>query len=93
MNYGEEENTKDDSKKEHTSEGLAVYNMMRSPDGRTFAWDWLQSCGVFENIFNKDAIEHAYNAGKRAAGLDMDRKIRDNQPVYYLKMLEENQNG
>lgn len=86
-----EDEKKKDSKA--NPDTLAVRNMMRTEGGRSYIWNHLQSCGVFENIFNIDPIQHAFNAGLREAGLRLERDIKAYEPLYYIKMIEENNNG
>ncbi len=75
------------------SETLAVSNIMRNEDGRSFIWSQLQSCSVFESMFDRDPIKHSFNAGMREAGLRLDRIVRSAEPAYYVKMIEENIDG
>lgn len=72
---------------------LAIHNLMRTADGRDYVWQYLQSCGVFETIYTSDPMSHAFNAGKREAGLMLKRDIESNEPAYYVKMIEENIDG
>ena len=82
-----------DSKKGHDYESLTVFNIMRSEDGRKFMWEHLQSCGVFENIFDKDTNQHSFNAGQRAAGLKLECKLKEFEVGFYVKMIKENLDG
>ena len=75
------------------AENLAISNIMRNEDGRGFIWSQLQACSVFESMFDNDPIQHAYNAGMREAGLRLDRLIKEAEPSYYVKMIEENIDG
>lgn len=72
---------------------LAVFNMMKNEDCREFIWSHLQSCGVFESIFDDNPVKHGYNSGSRDAGLMLARSLKEYAPGYYLKMIEENING
>jgi len=83
----------EDDKKGHDHESLAIQNIMRNADCRAFMWDHLQSCGVFENMFDKDPIQHSYNAGRRVAGLTLERKLKEHEPHYYVEMIKENLDG
>jgi hypothetical protein len=74
-------------------ESLVIQNVMKNEDGRSFIWGQLQSCGVFESIFDRDPIKHGYNAGLREGGLQLDRKVREAAPEQYVKMMQENING
>jgi hypothetical protein len=80
-------------KKKQDLESLAVQNFMKFEAGRDFMWKHLQLCGVFENIFDTDTIKHAYNAGKRQAGLQLDSDLKEYAPASYMKMIEENLDG
>ncbi len=81
------------NKAAHTSESLAVQNMMTTEHGRNWIYKHLQDCGVFENIFDMDTHQHAYSAGKRQAGLQIESDLKSHAPVYYLKMIEEHIDG
>jgi len=81
----------DDKKKPNANpDAIAILNMMRTFDGRMYIWNHLQSIGVFENIFDINPIQTAYNSGMREAGLRLERDIKEHEPVYYIKMIEEN---
>ncbi|MCK4710392.1 MAG: hypothetical protein KAU21_17385 [Gammaproteobacteria bacterium] len=72
---------------------LAVQNIMRTADGRDWIWGYLQSCHVFDSIFDADPVKHGYNAGKRSAGLNLERDLKEHAPDDYMKMMKENFNG
>ena len=80
-------------KNKASSADLAVQNIMQHEWGRTFIWEQLQSTGVFESIFDNDAIKHAYNSGMRDSGLRLNRLIKEATPDYYIKMVKENIDG
>ena len=92
-NFYEDDEDSKKSKKPHDYEALAVSNIMKNEDCRKFMWDNLQSCGVFTNMFDKDSAQHAYNAGLRAAGLQLETKLKEHEPFYYMKMIKENIDG
>lgn len=94
-NEQNEQDEQDDkrSNEQKDIDPLVINNMMKNVDSRKFIWNHLQYCGVFENIFNIDPIQHSYNAGLREAGLILKRKIQEFEPRYYVKMIEENING
>ena len=79
--------------KKQSHEDLAVNNIMRNADGRAFMFEHLQSCGVFESIFNENPYRHSYASGMRDAGLRLERKLKEAELSYYLKMVEENTHG
>lgn len=88
-NFYDEDGSKNKNKK-HNVESLAISNIMRNEDSRNFIWKHLQSAGVFESTFNKDPIQHAFNAGLRESGLQLERDIKAATPGDYLKMIKEN---
>ena len=71
-------------------EELAVQNIMKNEGMREYRWKQLQDAGVFNNIFETDPIKHAYNAGKRQAGLQIETDLKQYAPDLYLKMIKEN---
>ena len=83
----------DEEKRSLAAESLTIESLMRTEHGRSWMWKRLQSCGVFETMFDRDPIKIAYNAGRRDAGLELDREIRESAPGYYVKMIEENIDG
>ena len=83
----EEEKT---PKKRQNTDELVVQNIMRTEEGRRYLWEYLQSCGVFANIFAIDTHQHAYNAGMREVGMRLHDDLRDYAPDLYLTMIKEN---
>ena len=77
-------------KQKHTSEELAIQNIMRTEGGRDFIWDQLQSCGTFESMFDINPNQLSYNAGLRDAGVRLNRLVKEAAPEHYLKMINEN---
>lgn len=77
-------------KESREMELLTIRNLMKTENGRTFMWRCLQDCGTFESMFNTDAIQHAYNAGKRSHGLWLEQELKDSATDDYYKMLKEN---
>jgi hypothetical protein len=87
-----DDDTQEKSKQKHTSEELAVQNIMRTEGGRNFIWGQLQSCGTFESIFDINSAQSSYNSGMRDAGLRLNRVVKEAAPEYYIKMIQENLN-
>lgn len=75
---------------ERELELLTIRNIMRTESGRAFMWRCLQNCCTFENIFSKEAAQHAYNAGLRSHGIWLDGELREAAADDYYKMLKEN---
>lgn len=84
--------SKDEHSKARELELLSISNIMKTENGRSFMWRCLQDCCTFENIFNKDTIQHAYQAGMRKHGLWLDAELREAATDDYYKMLKENRN-
>lgn len=83
----------DDKKKNNDPDVLASVNIMKNEEGRGFIYRHLQSCGVFESIFNIDPLQHSYNSGMRDGGLTLNRKVKESAPENYIKMITENIDG
>ena len=86
----DDDNKLDHSKNKRNAESLAIENIMRTEDGRSFIWGQLESCGTFESDFNKDPVQTGYNCGLRDAGLRLQRVVKEAAPDFYLKMMREN---
>lgn len=82
---------KKESKISPNYNALAVENIMRSADGRMYMYEKLQEFLVFDSTFDHDPIQHAFNAGLRAAGLSFERDLKEYAFDFYTKMLKENQ--
>lgn len=88
--FDEENEGAKKQQKSRELELLTIRNVMKSESGRAFMWRCLQNCCTFENIFSKDAVQHAHNAGLRSHGLWLDEELRDAATDDYYKMLKEN---
>jgi len=88
-----DDNNQEKDKQKHTSEELAIQNIMRTEGGRDFIWGQLQFCGTFESIFDINSAQSSYNSGMRDAGVQLNRVVKEAAPEYYLKMIKENING
>ena len=71
------------------AELLAIQNLMRTEEGRSFMYNQLQYCKVFANTFDEDTNKHSYNAGLRVGGLHLESELKEAAPGEYLKMIEE----
>lgn len=71
---------------------LTIRELMKTENGRNFMYRCLQKCCTFENIFNADPINHAYNAGAREHGLWLERELKEAAPEDYIVMLQEHIN-
>ncbi len=85
----------EEQKKGNDSRGLellTIENTMKTEEGRKFMMNLLHYCGVSETMFDKDPVQHAYNAGTRSVGVHLQRELKEVSPHYYLKMIEEDIN-
>jgi len=63
--------------------------MMRSPQARSFIYQYLNSVNAFVDTFNPDPYIHARTAGMRAAGLVMTQMLKEYAPEEYNLMIRE----
>ena len=70
-------------------ERVEINGIMQKEGGRNVIRRYLEMCGVFSDPFTSDPIQHAYDAGRRAAGLSLANMIQDNCPELYAKLLKE----
>ncbi len=79
--------------KEREVELLAMRNLMKHESGRDFMWRCLKKSCIFDNIFDKDPLTHAYRAGAREQGLWLERELKEAAIDEYLMMIKEHSNG
>lgn len=65
-------------------------SIMSTEGGRNVIRRHLNSTGVFTSTWNDDSHKHAYNAGKRQAGLTLVAELQEACPDKYSLLLEEN---
>ncbi len=58
--------------------------------GRNFIWRLLEQCGVYKTSHTGEALETAFNEGKRQMGLWALEEIFDASPHTYALMQKEN---
>lgn len=75
--------------KEQVAESLVISSMMQHQDIRKFLHEYISGCGVYETAFNNDPYQHSFNAGMRAAGLRLERELKENAPGDYIRMIKE----
>ena len=68
---------------------LDLKDIMRHEHGRRFIWTVLQDTKVFENGFSSDPYVHAYTAGLRQYGVDLNKELISEMPAFYDMMLQE----
>lgn len=71
-------------------EKLAYERIMSREEGRFLMWDWMTSCGVFDNQFSPDPHVNAFNSGVRSMGLKVQSDLMEHTRDMYYKMIEEN---
>lgn len=73
------------------SKERVLQSLMGNSDGRHFVYSYLSMLGVYGNIFSKDHIIHAYDSGRRSAGLDLERDLKKACFNNYQLMIKENE--
>src|ERR1700761_5147386 len=66
-----------------------VRNIMSTTQGRQWMWDKLAEPQVFSSTFNGDALQSAFNEGRRAQGLSMLAEIMLACPDQYITAQKE----
>lgn len=65
--------------------------IMQSPDGRAWLWDFLSKCGLFAVNFSGHANRDAFDNGMRNAGMPVFADVQRHCMNEYLLMVKENQ--
>lgn len=63
--------------------------MMRSKSSRSFLYRYMSDIGTFVDTFNPDPYIHARYSGQRAAGLQLQEKLKQYAPEEYKQMIKE----
>lgn len=63
---------------------------MGTEQGRSWFYDILNRCHIFNRSFDPDPYIHAYKAGEVNVGLMLLSDIQDAAPENYIKMVSEN---
>jgi len=82
-----------EAKQRALSNDTALLNLMSTPTGRQWVYDFLAYCGVFQTPFSTDPGLMAFNVGKGDAGRKLLSDVVRVDAQGYLKMLEEQSNG
>ncbi len=65
--------------------------ILSTPAGREWAWQFLQECHVFEtHISMTGAREHGFWEGRREVGLSLMRRLAATSPDNFARLLAEN---
>jgi hypothetical protein len=80
------------AKARQAQDDSVVQVLMGSVAGRAWAHDVLEDCGVFRTTFTGEALQSAFNEGKRNVGLRLLSSIMQACPQAYVQMMGE-QNG
>lgn len=67
-----------------------ITGIMKTEGGRAFLARHLRTMGYVTDIFDKDPIQHAYNAGRRSAALSIVNDIKSAAPGEFQLLLKEN---
>lgn len=63
--------------------------LMDDQRGRRIVWRQLSAAGVFTSSFNPDAMQMAFNEGRRNGGLELLAQIHALCPDHYTTMMKE----
>lgn len=77
------------------SENIAIVEIagiMKLASGRNVMRRVLEVCGTYSSTFDPDSHRHAYNAGRRAAGLSIEAMLRDAAPGEFQALMREMNN-
>lgn len=78
------------------SENVAIVEIagiMKLASGRNVLRRILEVCGTHGSTFDPDPHKHAYNAGRRAAGLSIEAMLKDAAPGEFETLIREMNNG
>jgi hypothetical protein len=77
------------SRDERKLDGLK--QIMASPNGRLWMWDFLSSCGLFSVVFNGNSKDY-FNLGQRNAAMPTFSDIQKHCMNDYMTMVKESAN-
>ncbi len=66
-----------------------VKKLMASPWGRRLMWGMLADAKTYQPTFNTNAMQMAWNEGRRSYGIDLLAYVQMTCPERYLEMLKE----
>lgn len=66
--------------------------IMSTPEGRLWMWDFLSACGLFAVVFNGNSKDY-FNLGQRNAAMPIFADIQRLCMEQYLLMVKENANA
>jgi hypothetical protein len=65
--------------------------LMSNPRGRQVMWDLLADASPWAQTFSTNAMQMAFNEGKRSVGIDLLAYLQLTCPERYFEMLKEHQ--
>jgi hypothetical protein len=68
-----------------------VKRLMSSRWGRRFMWELLAAAGTYQQTFNTNAMQMAFNEGKRSVGNQLLAYVQATCPERFVEMLKEHQ--
>lgn len=80
------DSSKNDARKVEIAE---IASIMRTRSGRNVLARFLLMSNYRANTFDRDPIQHAYNAGRRAVGLAIEAELKAAAPGEYNTLLRE----
>lgn len=76
-------------KQEHAE----IAQVLRTPSGRNLLNRILDLCGTYSSTFTADPIKHAYNAGGRERGLQIEQMLKQAAPGEFSTMMKERESN
>jgi hypothetical protein len=67
----------------------AITALMSHPETRAWVWDLLTECRVYGPVFDRSALQMAFNDGSRNVGLKLIAQIMRVAPDSYIQMSRE----
>ena len=67
--------------------------VMNTPEGRSWIWDMLSICGVYQNPFTPDAAATAFRCGEMNIGQQLLADVVRAAPDLYITMQKEASNA
>lgn len=66
-----------------------LVELLKLPAGRRVLWSYLAFCGIHREVFNTNALQMAFNDGRRSVGLKLEDDIVRADPKALLAMMQE----
>ncbi len=65
-----------------------LIDLLKLPAGRRVLWSYLAFCGIHREVFSTNALQMAFNDGRRSVGLKLEADIVSADPAALLSMMQ-----